>query len=144
MILILKVRAFNWNNKTKHFDIFYQLYIFMLNYVRKSVKIIFLCSQNVIKQINNVHMNRYVYILKRFSRNLHNEIRQIQNNLIWNKNGGCQWQNSESKYVQINELKYDWCKRKPWKVGFLVIEISAFFWDDPNLAHLKNKNIEKS
>ena len=42
----------------------------------------------IIKQINNINMNRCVYLLKSFSRNLYNEIRQIQNNLIWNKNRG--------------------------------------------------------
>ena len=51
-------------------------------------------------------MNRYVYLLKSFCRNLHHEISQNQNILIWNKNGGCQWQNLEYKYVQINKLKY--------------------------------------
>ena len=57
-----------------------------LIYVRK-------CQENFLKchQTNhNVHMNRYVYLLKRFCRNLHHEISQTQNILIWNENGGCQ------------------------------------------------------
>ena len=34
--------------------------------------------------------------------------------------------------------KYDWWERKSWKVPISSFNISAFFWDNPNLGRIKH------